>query len=555
MLAPLTSRSRRILTCLLVFTASFLFLFLGMDRSFDFYDEGINLLDAMRVGAGQVPHRDFYVNYGPAQFYTLAALFRLFGPSVFVERIYDLVVRSAIVTVTWDISAAYGKRWVAVCTATACVFWMFSAGLPTIAYPIIPVLLLTIVGSQLLLRIFREDAGKWRWMVSGFTAGLVTLFRYDIGVALVLVHLASICIAVSLRKGTRAGLRTTLHAMSFYLLGVAIIFLPPALLYLSVAPISAFLHDVIIYPGKYYARARRLPFPVPHWRSLETLAVYLPLFVAVLCFYVAITRRRHARRTAPVDEQERMGLLILFGLMSATFYLKGIVRVSVVHMLLSLILTTIALAVLYDWTGSNRPRLHRVVQGALWLSFFTATWSALKEVRVLRMTHDSVLQEVLSPPGPAVLASETAWCRVPNRLHTGLCFLVDPSYIETLSYLAAHTRPDERIFIGLNRHDRVRMNDMVSYFAIARLPATHWAQYDPDLQMRADIQRAMIGELEDQKVRYVVLESQFDATVEPYNDSSRSTGITLLDDYIRASYRVVDRSGALSVWLRRGDAP
>ena len=82
-----------------------------MDRGFDFYDEGLILVGAMRVAAGQVPHRDFYANYGPGQFYTLAWLFDLFGSSVFVERIYDLTLRSAIVAAAYGITAAYCKRW------------------------------------------------------------------------------------------------------------------------------------------------------------------------------------------------------------------------------------------------------------------------------------------------------------------------------------------------------------------------------------------------------------------------------------------------------------
>ena len=32
----------------------------------------------MRVAAGDVPHADFYANYGPGQFYFIAALFKLF---------------------------------------------------------------------------------------------------------------------------------------------------------------------------------------------------------------------------------------------------------------------------------------------------------------------------------------------------------------------------------------------------------------------------------------------------------------------------------------------
>jgi hypothetical protein len=48
----------------------------------------------MRVTAGQIPHRDFYAYYGPAPLYILAGLFRLFGESIFIERLLDLTYRA-----------------------------------------------------------------------------------------------------------------------------------------------------------------------------------------------------------------------------------------------------------------------------------------------------------------------------------------------------------------------------------------------------------------------------------------------------------------------------
>jgi hypothetical protein len=530
-----------------------------MDRGFDFYDEGLILVGAMRVAAGQVPHRDFYANYGPGQFYTLAWLFDLFGSSVFVERIYDLTLRSAIVAAAYGITAAYCKRWVVVCTTIVCAFWLFSAGLPTIAYPIIPIILIALLGSAALLPMFRGDLRKWQALLAGGMTGLAALFRYDVGFALALVHLSSIIVAAFLRRrGAITGRTSTRSTLLLYSLGVAALFLPPALLYLSVAPIHPFVHDIILYPAKYYARARRVPFPGIRWRSFENLAVYLPVVVALLCIYAVVIERDPDQPSGAEDvarNRDRRGFLILFGLLATAFYFKGIVRISVGQMLLSLVATVITLAVLYDFTSRKRRSLHRIVQWTMAVSIFTATWSALKEVRVLHLSHQSVLQEVWSPPGPASLKIETDWCGVPNRLHTGLCFLVDPGHAEVLSYLAAHTRPSERIFIGLSRHDRMVSNDLLTYFVSDRLPATRWSHFDPDLQTRADIQTEMIQELDRQAVRYVVLESQYDSQVQPWNDSSKSSGVTLLDDYIRKNFRQVETFGPISVWLRKGAQP
>jgi hypothetical protein len=52
-----------------VFLFAYLILFFGMPLRPNVYDEGIVLTASMRVAAGQLPHRDFYAIYGPAQFY------------------------------------------------------------------------------------------------------------------------------------------------------------------------------------------------------------------------------------------------------------------------------------------------------------------------------------------------------------------------------------------------------------------------------------------------------------------------------------------------------
>jgi hypothetical protein len=221
-------------------------------------------------------------------------------------------------------------------------------------------------------------------------------------------------------------------------------------------------------------------------------------------------------------------------------------------MLLSLVPTVLSIAVLYEYTSRRGRGLHRIVQWIMAVSIFTATWSALKEVRVLYLGHQSVLEEVLSSPGPAALRSETDWCSVPNPLHTGVCFLVDPDHAKLISYISEHTSRGERIFIGLTRHDRLVANDLLTYFVSDRLPATRWSHFDPDLQTRADIQSEMVQELDRQATRYVVLEGQYDSQIQASNDSSKSSGVTMLDDYIRRNYHQVETFGSLSVWLRNG---
>ena len=84
----------------LIFTCSFVFLAIAMNREVNLYevnvyDEALILVGAIRVANGAILHRDFYANDGPAQFYVLAGLFKMFGTSVLVERAWDAVVVAA----------------------------------------------------------------------------------------------------------------------------------------------------------------------------------------------------------------------------------------------------------------------------------------------------------------------------------------------------------------------------------------------------------------------------------------------------------------------------
>jgi hypothetical protein len=554
----LSGLGRSPLQYVVVFLMALVILFLGMDRGFDDYDEGLILVGAIRVAAGQVPHRDFYANYGPGQFYTLAALFHLFGRSIFVERMYDLIVRSLIVTVAYGIARSYCRRWIAVCTAIVCGFWLFSSGLPSIPFPIVPILLLSLVGSMVLLPVFEGEVSWQKMMGAGALTGVVALFRYDVGTALTVVQTCSIGIAVWLRQSSRRpDWRAAASALLPYWIGITLVFLPVALLYLSVAPIHPWVHDIILFPAKYYVRARRLPLPRIYWRALENMALYLPIPVGLLGLFSVFVHDHDAlmgtaegRGTG--ETQRQSGFLILFGLLSVVFYLKGLVRISVLQMLLALIPMVLVLAVLYEFSSHRGVWLRRTAQSMMAISVFAATWSALKEVRVLYLHHASVLEELLSAPEPASVRSAINWRGKPDTLHTGLWFLLSPDNARLVSYLLGHTSPSETIFIGLSRHDRIVNNDLLTYFVAGRLPATRWSHFDPDLQTRADIQQQMIHEIDTQAVRFIVLEPESGRVIEPSNDSSKSSGVKLLDDYIRSNYHPIQMFGGLSLLLRNG---
>jgi 4-amino-4-deoxy-L-arabinose transferase-like glycosyltransferase len=106
------------------FGCAFLLLVVTMSRPVTPYDEGLILVGSTRVLSGDILYRDFYANYGPAQFYILAGLFKLFGPSVLVERLWDTLIRSCTVLVIYLIVDHAWSTGRAIFLAALTVVWL-----------------------------------------------------------------------------------------------------------------------------------------------------------------------------------------------------------------------------------------------------------------------------------------------------------------------------------------------------------------------------------------------------------------------------------------------
>jgi hypothetical protein len=532
-----------------VFLVSYLFLFFGMMRRPGMYDEGIVLTAAMRVAAGQVPHRDFYFIYGPAEIYVLAGLFKAFGPSVLVERLFDLCIKALVVTSVFAIVAAYCRKSVALFVSIVTLLWLF--GLNEFGLAVMPVSALNLISSVLILPVFEGRFSAKRMTAAGAVAGAALLFRYDTGIALLGINACVIASAVYLQpKGTASRVRIFVFAFWPYLAGFGLVVLLPALYYVAVAPLGSIAHDIVVFPRTYYYRSRNLPFPRITPRYFENIGIYLPLAIAAMTLY-ALARQRLRRRAPTTPEQRRWdGFLITFGLMLAIMYLKGIVRIAPIQMYLAIVPSLLLIAVLFEHRAIF-PRLARVLINCLMLlSFLAATWSALHIIRLESMYHLSVAQRVLHDPRNITPALETDWCKTRNPVTQGLCFLPEDYRLQAIEFIRSHTRPGQTLYSGLRQHDRVFANDNFIYFATQLLPATRWSHFDPDLQNRYDIQAQMVQELKEAAPPYLVLDEEFELVREP-NESSKSSGVTLLDTYIRDQYRPVEQFDKLSIWQRR----
>ncbi len=330
------SKLKTIIEITAVFVFSFVCLFLTMDRVINIYDEGVILTGAMRVNAGDIPHRDFYIMYGPAEFYLLSWLFDIFGQSVIVERVFDLVIRAGIVTIVYASLTLYCRKTIAIFAAVICALSLCFVG--SHGYPVHPTLLLTIGSSMILLQMFARNTSVLYPLIAGLLTGLAALFRYDVGFFTFIVHIfAAILILSQSKHGQNNKVRYIFHKLLPYVLASGFPVVAMLIWYGFNGVLYSFFHDVITFPSENYTRTRGLPFP---W-SLKIFirpalwVIYLPVVIVCFAFLSFLKRDFLLSKSYPhspisnvFSRTNGIEFLIVFSLLTIMFYLKGIVRVS-----------------------------------------------------------------------------------------------------------------------------------------------------------------------------------------------------------------------------------
>ncbi len=551
-------RISRIATAGALILAALLYLTLCMNRTVDPTDEGLALFGAERVLNGDVPHRDFFTLYGPGQFYALAALFKLFGSSVLVERVWDTAVRCLSVVLVFIVVSQAAPRRAALLAAAASLVWLASFGF--YGYAVFPALASVLGGIALLAPALAGAMVTSRLLAAGACAGAVVMFRYDVGVAV----FAAECVLVALagwsgQLTSMASLWGAVQALLRFGAGFAIVVMPVAIVFVLAGIIPDLIFDVVTYPAQYYVKMRSLPFPAIRevwWHPREfaaylQLAVYLPLLIcaATVPTLIGIARSRRGDVGAsqgvgsqPAHQVVLPWMLLLLVVLTLGPFGKGVVRVQVLHMSMALV-TSLALAAVLAQPVPGRGLIARstMVMALLATGLFTGLSMGLG----LGFATQNIAWagDPASWTWPATGISPAAGsCSVPTELARLACFRVAPEEMQTVKYVQDRTAPGDTVFSGVSRHDRIFVTDVLLYFAAGRRSATKWHEFDPGLQTTAPIQQEMVRELQAARPKLIVLTSKWENYQEP-NDSVLSSGVTILDEYLRREYQPVATFG------------
>ena len=150
-----------------------------MINGLNIYDEGIILTGAARVMRGELPYRDFWTQYSPGQFYTLAALFSITGKSVLAARWWDVLTRALLAVALYLLAARATNLLRALPVWPLAVLWLTYYGF--FSYPLFQGLLF----SLLCLLVFLRGLVSARWMpLAGVLFGMAFVFRHDMAIYL-----------------------------------------------------------------------------------------------------------------------------------------------------------------------------------------------------------------------------------------------------------------------------------------------------------------------------------------------------------------------------------
>ena len=539
------SAQKRVLTmqlalfcaCLLILTP----LMFGLPNVFD---EGFMASGAMMIGKGQLPIRDFFVIYGPGQYYWLAGLYRLFGEDLAVSRLMHAftlaLLGTAMASSTLVLSS--GRLRVVAIPAVAFVAMTIFA-LPIPSYPAVPSALLLLCCALAFDRWFLTGSVRYLLLASA-TLGCAGLFRWDFGVfGVCALGFAQIVVAWRRNVPSRTRARELAAIVGPWLVLMSLGFGP----FVVMGDVQRWVDEVPRFALFEFEKWRGSTFVGPQWlalvaallnakRSAAVQAATRLIFAATPFVLVGASLAVIVVRLkgGPERFQRRDALALIICMLVVGTLNQMRIRPSLFQgfpaYAMSLPLSAYLLRGLRERSAASRTvKLAGLTAAVVWLCFIP-----------LYANKDRLRDEFSGGRGLIDL-SKASHTRVetPGQLN---------AYAEMITFIRGHTAANEAIYSGVVDTSRLFANDAMLYFLADRPSATRWIEMEPGLSNTVAAQQEIIRELEGARVRLIALWNL--VSNEP-NATAYSNGVTALDDYIRAHFVTVKHFGDYEVLMRR----
>ncbi len=521
------------------------------------YDEGLALVNGLRVLQGDVPFRDYWAIYPPGQSYVLAAFFQFFGTTVLTERVYDTLIRIGLAIAIYFVAARMlrSSRW-AIAPYLSGVLMLAEATF--YGYAVFPALFFAFVALLFFFLYLESVANRWL-LLSGLSIGIVSTFRIDLAVYVgAAISLSLLAFALWIMPDRQMGhvqgrisSRLIAFAQSLVPLAgsAALIALPFYIYLVNLTGFATLWDNLITFPATTFHEVRHLPYPpwlpdTTRWNAETALPInidrvfgdwfrfYFPLLIysmSALAILLAALRRWRTPAAFRHDHVDALALTVL----GSGLFVQALSRYDGIHVLP----TSLCVVILLGWLWRLLPTSDR---GWRWVTVVPAVlllpamlfYAVRPALQLGRLTTQFPLNDCHS-----TLARAACMPTV---------FGNQEEIITALNLLA---KAGEPVLLAMSQHDKIFANDVSFYFLAERPIPTRYHEFHPGVTNTQPVQQEIIQELSDGKVDWVVM-LDWGNPNEP-NGSAQSSGVTDLDEYLRANFKQVQSVGLYQIWQRQ----
>lgn len=471
------------------------------------YDEGVTLMGAKRFAMGDVPYRDFFTIYGPLKFSLLGGVFHFFGAELYVARLFFVLISM----LGFGVIFLFFRQ--ASNLLYACLFTFLL--LPFAQISLTPLLLIAIAlwfSSQL-----QKPDSLFLPFVGGVLLGLLFLLRIDFGgltgLALFLLLL------IWWKKDTAVNSRQYLSVIGKIGFAFLMIVLPVFIALFWSGALSEFWRQAIVFPifGT-YQELRHLPWldPAAVLTAVDGLTVdFFGLSAAAIWFFWPLPFAIAA-------------VYWLWRASTGQFALHGF--------LTNVLLGSFAFGA-FVYASHRSDVGHVLFLNLLSLIFFLHLLTQFR-TRLLGLLFVPVVVVLMIFPASNYLETYAAGHESEKKAYGFFptFFPSSPANDDldlTLNFFKGIDK-SVKVYVGVSDTSRIFVNNVMLPFLLEQPVATKYHELHTGIVTTAPVQAEVVDELHN--TDYVVLWDYFEC--EP-NGGCQSSGVTLVDDYIRANFKQV----------------
>lgn len=495
-----------------VVIAGYFYILSTMSFGFNSYDSGLLLTGGLRILNGELPYKDFFTLYAPGQFYLNAFIQLINSEVLFLRLLLSFFQLGILILVYKSTKILFGKNYY-IYSVLLASFWLGAFDMWNRA--IIVALFLNLLLAYKIVKA-QINIEKNNYFLNAFYISLIIFFRHDVGGIALLCYILYIGLTVFKIKSFKE--------IIIILLKTIIGFIPLILFviyFLSKVNIDIIYQHLITLPKNVFPLYRNLPFPHPfHFEGvvrfgkdvLLSSAFYLPVITLILSFIYLVRNN---------DDKRKMISYIIFIIPMLN---QMIVRSELEHTLPAAVMSSVVIIYLLDKFLNNKKLLLLVFVMML------PNMLAYKYKKLNSVYPDIKLSNL------------------ENIQNVALSSVYDKNLTNAVYYIKSNTLQSEKIYVGLENHDKVFSNEAGFYFLSQRMPSTYYHELHPGITTTLKSQQKIYYSLEIHRVNYLVLFDSFE--IEEENLSNKSSNVFYLDKKIKDYFNLDTTFGNIKIHKR-----